>query len=129
MSSDRYAGETVTLRVWKGRRREYESYGDPDETHDLTLHTGRKFEAPTVTLSDSIRELGWMAFDLVALPDGLEVATLHVHADDSFHTPEPLDERSVERGLAFDGDYNPSEDPPCFRLAGRVKAWAEPGVR
>lgn len=117
---------TVTLRVWYGRKRLGDS---PDETYTLELHDGRKFDAPTVTLSDSIRNRGWMAFDLTDLPDRLDVATIHVHADDSYHEPEPLAEPAVERGLAFDGDYLPGEEPPCYLLNGRVEVWAEPGVR
>lgn len=129
MSSERFAGDSVTLRVWKDRREAYQSWGDPDETHDLELHAGRWREAPYAVLSDSIRERGWMAFDLVDLPDGLEMATLMVHATDSFHDPDPFDEDPVERGLVFDGDYLPGEDPPCYGLDGMVYAWAFPGAR
>lgn len=120
---------TVTCRVWNGRRRGASPYGDPDETHELELHEGKWRDAPYVELSDSIRERGWMAFDLVGLPDDLEMATLMVHATDSFHAPDPFDEKPVERGLVFDGDYLPGEDPPCFMLEGLVYAWAYPGAR
>lgn len=121
--------ETVTLRVWRGRNRGPQPRGDPDETHELELHDGRWREAPYVELSESIRESGWMAFDLTDLPEDLEVATLHVHATDSYHDPDPFNEDPVEGGLVFDGDYNPGEEPPCFRLDGMVYAWAMPGAR
>lgn len=127
--TERFAGETVTLRVWRGRGGATGHSGDPDETHSLELHDGRWREAPHVELSDSIRDSGWLAFDLVDLPDDLEVATLYVHATDRFHNPDPFDEDPVERGLVFDGDYKPGVPAPCFRLDGLVYAWAMPGAR
>lgn len=119
---------TGTVRVWRGRIREGAA-GDPDETHDLPLHDGHRYDAETVELSDSIRDLGWLAFDVVNLPDRVDVVRLNVHATDRYHNQNPLDEEPVERGLVFDGDYKPGEDPPCYKLHGRVECWLEPGGR
>ena len=119
--------ETATVRVWRGRRN---LDRDPDETHELDIHNGHRYVADTVTISESIEDTGWLAFDVVDLPRDVERVTLNVHADDSFHDPEPLDETPAERGLVFDGGpVKPSVDPPCFKLRGIVKCWVKEGGR
>ena len=119
--------ETATVRVWRGR---LNLDGDPDETHELEIHNGHRYEADTATISDSIEDSGWLAFDVVDLPEHVSTVTLNVHADDSYHDPEPLDETPAERGLVFTGGpYKATVEPPCFGLDGIVKCWVEEGER
>ena len=120
--------DSVTVRVWRGRHNDQE--GDPDETHELELHDGDRWNADTVQLNESIRDAGWLAFDTVDLPDDVEKVTVFVHATDSFHDPEPLSTRAVDRGLVFDGrPYKPGVDAPCFHLEGIVEVHVAKGGR
>lgn len=117
---------TATVRVWRGRHND--QTGDPDEKHEVELHDGDRWSADTVELNDSIYDAGWLAFDVVDLPDNVDAVTLFVHASDSVHDPEPLNARAVERGLVFDGrPYKPGVDAPCYQLDGVVKLHLQEG--
>lgn len=119
--------ESVTVRIWRGRHNSQD--GDPDEKHEIKLHDGDRRNADTIQLSDSIRDSGWLAFDVVGLPDDIDAVTLFVHATDSFHDRDPLNARAVERGLIFDGrPYKPGIDAPCFQLNGIVEFHVEKGA-
>ena len=121
MSND----ETVTIRVWRGRHRDFDR--DPDETHEISCLDGDRWSAETVQI-DGTNSCGWLAFDLVDLPEGMETATLFVHENNSGHE-HPLNTRAVERGLVFDGrPYKPGIDPPCFLLDGEVVAHVARGT-
>lgn len=112
--------DTVTIRVWRGRHSGFSR--DPDGTHEITCHDGDRWNAETVQIDSDIDSRGWLAFDLVDLPDSLETATLFVHQNNS-HYEKPLNTRAVDRGLIFDGrPYKPGIDPPCFLLEGEVIA-------
>lgn len=120
--------ESVTVRIWRGRHNDQD--GDPDETHEVELHDGDRWNADAVELNDSIRDVGWLAFDVVDLPNEVDEVTLFIHATDSFHDSEPLNSRAVERGLVFDGrPYKPGVNAPCFRLEGIVKFHVAEGAR
>jgi hypothetical protein len=119
---------TVTVRIWRGRHNDQD--GDPDEAHEVELHNGNRREADTVRVNDDVRDVGWLAFDVVDLPDGVDEVTLFVHATNSFHNPDPLNSRAVERGLVFDGrPYKPGIDAPCYRLEGVVEFHVANGAR
>ena len=119
--------QSVTIRVWKGRHSGFNR--DPDETHEIACHDGDRWSADTVQLDDGTDSRGWLAFDLVDLPEGLETATLFVHQTTSRHE-DPLNTRAVERGLVFDGrPYKPGIDPPCFLLEGKIIAHVASGTQ
>lgn len=121
--------QTVTLRLWRGKQNRYES---PDETHELPVQAAdiHRYEAETLTLEEYISARGWMGFDLTDLPESCDLVTLYVHADDSYHEPEPLDQRAVERGLVFDhSEPGPGVDPFVCRLDGIVEVYATEGGR
>lgn len=112
--------ESVTIRVWRGRHQGFNR--DPDDTYEVACHDGDRWNADTVEIDADTDSRGWLAFDLVDLPDDLETATLFVHQTTSQYE-DPLNTRAVERGLVFDGKpYKPGIDPPCFLMEGKIKA-------
>lgn len=119
--------QSVTIRVWRGRHSGFSR--DPDETHEIACHDGDRWNADTVQLDSDTDSRGWLAFDLVDLPEDLETATLFVHQTTSHHE-DPLNTRAVERGLIFDGrPYKAGIDPPCFLLEGEVIAHVASGTQ